>query len=69
MALTAADKAQRTVDNINTKIDALEQRKTEAVAKVEAKYADDLVALKAERDHAQSHPALQTAVESAPEPA
>lgn len=61
MAKTAAERAQATLTKLDEKIDAIEGRKAAAVAKVEARYEDQLKQLEIERDYAEQHPALQAA--------
>ena len=61
MAKTAAERAQQTVDRIDERIGRLTERRDAAVAKVAAKYEQELAQLTEERQHAASAPALQAA--------
>lgn len=59
MALTARDRAQRTLDRIDAQIEKVTERRDEAARKVTERFDERLTELRAEREHAADAPALR----------
>ena len=69
MALTAADRAQRVVDQLDERIEKVKARQKTAVEKVEARYKEELDQLAQDREHAANAPALKAQQQAGDAPA